>query len=107
MPTNAELKALEAHKPDMAEMTYYRYRQRLPIQIERLKRLPLLARAIADEAERIAKESTQTKPFLRVELDPETNDYAIYRGEEFIGYARTESEGWRRLAEMSRGLPVS
>lgn len=58
MPTNAELKALEAHKSDMDEMTYYRYRQRLPIQIERLKRLPLLARAIADEAERIAKEST-------------------------------------------------
>jgi len=107
MPTNAELKALEAHKSDLDDVTYWRWKRRLPVQIERLKRLPHLARAIADEAERIAKESTQTKPFLRVELDPETNDYAIYRGEEFIGYARTESEGWRRLAEMSRGLPVS
>lgn len=105
--TPEEQKALEAHKLDLDDATYWRWKRRLPVQIARLKRLPRLARAIADEAERIAKESTQTKPFLRVEFDPETNDYAIYHGEEFVGYARTESEGWRRLAEMSRGLPVS
>lgn len=58
-PTAAELEAIDAHKDDLDEMTHYRWRRKLPIQFERLKRLPKLARIIADEAEALAAQPAE------------------------------------------------
>lgn len=49
-----EREALKAHKNDLDDVTFWRWMRRLPFQYERLKALPQLARAIADEAEALA-----------------------------------------------------
>ena len=52
--------ALIAHKNDLDDVTFWRWMQRLPIQLERVICLPKLARALAEEAEERALSEADT-----------------------------------------------